>query len=137
MIAEQSFECSVETIREVRKWIADTLAGERTPRDIVEGILLAASEAVTNAVVHGYEKSRRGRVDVRIQVAVDSIAITVRDYGTGFGRKPYTPPDTSVPHEGGYGVFLLRNLMDDVKVTTHEDGTEVHMVKALKPGIAS
>lgn len=137
MTAEKSFDCSVETISNVRKWIGEALAAERTPQDVIDAVLLAVSEAATNAVVHGYADTRRGRLDVRVSVDGASLGVTVRDYGAGFGKKQYTPPDTSLAHEGGYGVFLLRNLMDEVEVQTLEDGTEVRMKKTFKPGSAA
>jgi anti-sigma regulatory factor (Ser/Thr protein kinase) len=131
--AEKSFECSLETIKDVRHWIVDVLSVEHTPENIMNDVVLATSEAVTNAVVHGYEKTRRGRVDLSVQVSNDSIVLTVRDYGAGFGQKSYTAPDTSSPHEGGYGVYLVHKLMDEVTLSSHEKGTELRMKKVTKP----
>ena len=109
------------------------LNSQRVPESVVNDVILAASEAVTNAVVHGYEETRRGIVDLSLNVSADSVSLSVRDYGTGFGKKPYAAPDTRIPHEGGYGVYLVHSLMDEVTVTPLDKGTEVRMKKAIKP----
>ena len=134
MDAIKTFECTLDTVKEIRGWISGILSAHHTPQDVVGDVILAASEAVTNSLVHGYAETHRGRVDLRIQVSNGSILITVRDYGSGLGRTPYVVPDTSVPHEGGYGVYLVRSLMDEVEVLSADPGTEVRMKKLLKPG---
>ena len=131
--AAKSFDCSLERIKEVRQWIVDVLISQHTPEAVVDDVILAASEAVTNSVVHGYEETRRGTVDLSLQVSADSVSLTIRDYGTGFGKKPYAAPDTRIPHEGGYGVYLVHTLMDEVTLTSLENGTELRMKKAIKP----
>ena len=132
MEASTSFECSLETIKDVRQWIVDVLSSNNTPKEVVTDLILAASEAVTNSVVHGYAKTRRGRVDLRLEVTNGFVSLTVRDYGSGFGRKLYTKPDTSVAQEGGYGVYLVHSLMDEVTLTSLDPGTEVRMKKLIK-----
>jgi anti-sigma regulatory factor (Ser/Thr protein kinase) len=133
----KSFECSLDTIKDVRHWIMDALSLHRMPDDVIGDVVLAASEAVTNSVVHGYEETRRGRVDVSIQVTADSVSLTVRDYGSGFSGKPYDAPDTSTPHEGGYGVYLVHSLMDEVTLLSLDQGTELRMKKVIKSKTSS
>lgn len=137
MDVAKSFECSLETIKEVRQWIADVLSAQHAPVDVVNDVVLAASEAVTNSIVHGYAATRQGRVDMSVQLSEGSISLTIRDYGSGLGRKPYTAPDTSIPHEGGYGVYLVRSLMDEVTLLSLDKGTELRMKKVIKPNTGS
>jgi anti-sigma regulatory factor (Ser/Thr protein kinase) len=137
VIAAKTFDCTLETVKDVRGWIVDVLSAHKTPMDVIGDVVLATSEAVTNAVVHGYEETHKGRVDMSIQLSDSSVTITIRDYGSGLGRKPYTAPDTGIPHEGGYGVYLLHSLMDEVEVRSLDKGTEVRMKKLIKPNTES
>lgn len=137
VITEKIIDCSLETMKDVRRWIVDVLSAQAVPEDVLSDVVLASSEAVTNAVVHGYEETRRGRVDLKIQISDSSVSLTIRDYGSGLGRKPYAPPDTSLPHEGGYGVYLLHSLMDEVEIVSLDKGTEVRMQKVIKPDTKS
>ena len=137
MSAAKTFECTLETIKEVRQWIVDNLSAHGTPDNVVSDVVLAASEAVTNAVVHGYAETRRGRVDLSLEISDGSLVLTIRDYGSGLGRKPYAAPDTRIPHEGGYGVYLVQSLMDEVEMKSLNQGIEVRMKKAFKTGTGS
>ena len=128
----KSFDCDVETVKEIRAWISTRLTSRGVPAAAVDDIILAASEAVTNAIMHGYAPSHRGRVDVSIQRSSDSVSLTVRDYGDGFRGDRYSAPDLSAPQENGYGVYLMHALMDSVDVQNAEKGTQVRMIRSLR-----
>lgn len=128
----KSFDCNVDTIKDIRAWISTLLTNRGVPAPAVDDLLLAASEAITNAILHGYAPANRGRVDVHIERSGDSVALTVRDYGEGFRADSYSAPDLSVPQENGYGVYLMHALMDSVDVQNADRGTEVRMVRSLR-----
>lgn len=95
-----------------------------------DAIELALTEALANAVVHG----AKGDPDktVECDVACDEargILIVVRDPGPGFD--PATIPNPvageNVYSNHGRGIFLINQLMDEVKFA--RNGTEIHMVK--------
>jgi stage II sporulation protein AB (anti-sigma F factor) len=133
----RTFDCSLDTVREVRHWIAEVLTAQRAPENVISDIVLAASEAVTNAIVHGYPETRSGAVDVAIRVTAGSVELTIRDYGDGFGGKPYAPPDTTAAHEGGYGVYLVHSLMDEVTLRPLVKGMELQMKKLFNTSAGS
>ncbi len=91
---------------------------------------LALREALTNAVVHGCKEDPAQTV--HIWVLCDDtrgMLIVVRDSGQGFDPRSIPSPTTG---EGlyashGRGVFLINELMDDVRFT--RGGTEIHMRK--------
>jgi serine/threonine-protein kinase RsbW len=131
MEKKRTFLCSSATIKEVREWIADLLLKRDAPPKFVNDVVLAASEAVTNSVVHSYETTHEGPVDVRLLICGNAVHLKIRDYGAGLAIKNYQPPDLDTPHEGGYGLFLIHRLMDSVTVKPLDRGTEIHMIKQL------
>ncbi len=131
METAKSFECDIGTVREVRTWIAGILLAQNTPQNIINDIILSASEAVTNSILHGYADTHAGRIDVRVLLLPDSISLTIRDYGSGIGNKHLMSPDLNIPHDGGYGVYLIHALMDRVNVKSLDKGTELHMTKSI------
>ncbi len=133
MTAAKTFECDIESIKNVRHWIVDVLSAQNLPEDVVNDLALAANEAVTNSVVHGYAETGHGRVDLSVQLSNGFVSLTIRDYGCGLGGKYYAPPDTRIPLEGGYGIYLLHSLMDEFRVLSLDEGIEVQMKKILKP----
>ncbi|MGE5314427.1 MAG: ATP-binding protein [Acidobacteriota bacterium] len=127
MHAHSTFHCTPENVKDVRTWISGTLLTGGVEPDVVNRILLAASEAVTNCIVHGYKPRREGRVDVSIDIGMPSVQLVVRDYGAGLQMDQYDSPDTDLASEGGYGIYLIRSLMDDVRLAPQIDGTELTM----------
>ncbi len=79
----------------------------------VEDIRLAAGEALSNAVEHGRGRRSPGFA-VFCSFEDDELTVEVRDNGPGFGeRDPERPLDPETPPRG-YGVYLMRRLMNRV-----------------------
>ena len=95
-----------------------------------DAIELALTEALANAVVHGAkaDPSKIVECDV-VSNEVKSILIVVRDPGDGFdpGQIPNPLGGESVYSDHGRGIFLINQLMDEVKFL--KNGTEIHMIK--------
>jgi serine/threonine-protein kinase RsbW len=127
----KQFLCNPATIRNVRQWIAEVLLDRGAPAPFVNDLVLAASEAVTNSVTHSYESTHEGIVDVQILFSGNEVHLVVRDYGASLAIKEYQAPNLTIPHEGGYGLFLIRALVNTVTFVPLEQGTEIHMVKKL------
>jgi serine/threonine-protein kinase RsbW len=95
-----------------------------------DAIELALTEALANAVVHGAKADPSKIVECDVVANEDqSILIVVRDPGKGFD--PVDIPDPlrgeSVYSDHGRGIFLINQLMDEVKFL--KNGTEIHMIK--------
>jgi serine/threonine-protein kinase RsbW len=91
---------------------------------------LALTEALANAVVHGAKADPTKIVECDVVCNEDeSILIVVRDPGTGFkpGEIPNPLQGESVYSDHGRGIFLINQLMDEVKFL--KNGTEIHMIK--------
>lgn len=95
-----------------------------------DAIELSLQEALANAVVHGAKEDPSKTVECL--VACDEqrgILIIVRDPGPGFdpGAIPACTMGENLYSNHGRGIFLINQLMDEVKF--HKNGTEIHMVK--------
>ena len=98
-------------------------------------IKTAVSEAVTNAIVHGYE-SMSGLVTLPCQWKERLVTITVEDKGCGISdvAMARTPLFTTKPEleRSGMGFTVMESFMDSVEVYSKEhSGTKVVMVKKL------
>jgi serine/threonine-protein kinase RsbW len=85
-------------------------------------VLLAVSEAATNAVLHAYlEAGRPGPLLLSARLMDDIVHVVVRDHGRGMTPRPDSPGL-------GLGLPLMTRLADAVQISTHPDGgTEVRM----------
>ncbi len=90
-------------------------------------------EALANAVLYGNREDPGKRIRLEIAFLRYSIEARVTDEGPGFD--PETVPDPTTPENierpGGRGLFLMRNLMDEVRY--NEAGNSVTLVLHLEP----
>jgi serine/threonine-protein kinase RsbW len=85
-------------------------------RDMVTyNVELAVYEACTNIVEHAYGKAG-GRIEVTVTLASlpNRLIVDLVDFGVGFDLAAIPDPDLDVPKVHGYGLFLVRELMDEV-----------------------
>ena len=89
---------------------------------------VALGEALQNAIIYGNRQDPSKNVHVDIEVRVRRVEIRVRDEGEGFD--PNGVPDPRVPgrvdREDGRGLFLIRQLVDDVSF--NDRGNSICMV---------
>ncbi len=99
-------------------------------------IKTAVSEAVTNAIVHGYRNSS-GKVEMTVRAREDNtIIIKISDKGCGIEdvKKAMEPLFTSAPEEerAGLGFAVMESFMDKVSVKSSPGkGTAVTMTRKL------
>ena len=80
-------------------------------------VLIAVTEAVNNAIIHGNKFSIDLPVSVDVLDTDESFAFRITDAGTGFDFTNL--PDPTAPEnlekENGRGIFLIRNLSDNLE----------------------
>ena len=95
----------------------------------------AVSEAVTNAIIHGYE-DREGIVKIECKMYAGSIQIEISDTGKGIENidRAREPLYTSKPNleRSGMGFTIMESFMDDVKIESIVGlGTKVTLKKLI------
>ncbi|WP_069649357.1 anti-sigma F factor [Caloranaerobacter ferrireducens] len=96
----------------------------------------AVSEAVTNAIIHGYE-NKMGIITIECRIIKNKLEIIVEDKGKGIEdiEKAMEPFYTSRPEmeRSGMGFTVMETFMDELKVQSEVGkGTIVKMVKVFK-----
>ncbi len=105
----------------------------------IADIKTAVSEAVTNAIVHGYEGTR-GMVTLRATIQDRNLlTIEIQDSGRGIPdvSKAMEPFYTTHPEQerSGMGFAVMQTFMDDLMVhSTPGSGTTVRMSKRIHSG---
>ncbi len=100
-----------------------------------EDVKTAVSEAVTNAVIHGY-RDTEGAVEMELSLSGRELTVTVRDQGAGIEdiEKARMPMFTTRPEEerSGMGFTIMESFMDELEVESSPGaGTRVTMKKRL------
>ncbi|WP_344424708.1 ATP-binding protein [Pseudonocardia ailaonensis] len=101
------------------------------PEDERVDVILAVSEACTNAVKHAYRGGAPGDVDVVARLVLGPgerrVAVRVRDWGAW---RPEPRPDS---HDGGFGLTTMKACMEKVTIRREPDGTVVTLTSVPVP----
>ena len=105
----------------------------------VADVKTAVSEAVTNAIIHGYE-SRIEKITLRCKTCGDTLYIEIEDHGKGMEdvKKAMEPLFTTRPEldRSGMGFSFMEAFMDQVEVSSKPGkGTIVKMQKTIGKGM--
>jgi serine/threonine-protein kinase RsbW len=96
-------------------------------------LAISLDEAITNAIRHGNKYDKQKTVYICAEISAEAARFTVRDEGDGFDPaalpNPLDPDNLLKP--SGRGIFLMRQLMDEVKY--NERGNEVTLTKFPTP----
>lgn len=102
MSEERSYPPEPSAVREVRRFVAEAVAG--LPLDRVDAIVLAASELAANSVRHA-----RTPFTVSVERDTRRVRVMVEDEGTG--RPQVQDPDPLTP--SGRGLLIVARMSDD------------------------
>ncbi len=96
-------------------------------------IHLAVHEACANIIEHAYAGQAAGRIALAITLhkGQHRLMVELRDTGRSFNIEQVPEPDLESLQEGGYGLFLMRSLMDEVIYQPGVDGNYWQLVKHL------
>lgn len=105
----------------------------------LQDVKTAVSEAVTNAIVHGYEE-HGGRIVMEACLENGILQVSITDKGIGIEdvSRAMQPMYTNKPdcERSGMGFAFMEAFMDKVEVeSTPGEGTSVHMWKAFKGAV--
>jgi stage II sporulation protein AB (anti-sigma F factor) len=99
----------------------------------IEEIKVAVSEAVSNAVIHGYG-DKVGQIEFAMTLGEDKLEYVITDQGRGIedialARQPSYSTD---PERMGLGFVFMESFMDQVDIeSTAGQGTKVVLIKKL------
>jgi anti-sigma regulatory factor (Ser/Thr protein kinase) len=101
---------SVQSARDAVTGFAEGRGGD------LEGIALAVSEAVTNAVLHAFRGREQGTIEVRAGLSGEELVVSVGDDGVGMR------PNTESPGLG-LGLSLIGSVADGLEIEKRDPGT--------------
>lgn len=125
---ELSFKSKPENIAIVERLIDEICEKHSVIEEHYGDILIAMTEGVNNAIVHGNKLDIRKNVSVEYETRKKDLFFRITDEGPGFDYDNL--PDPTAPENlerpNGRGVFLMRNLADEC--TFEDDGRVVEVV---------
>ena len=124
-LTESIFKSDLDHLASMRDFVQDaleeSLSGKLTDEDVAK-VILAAHEAATNIIKHAHKN--RGEESIRFEVGIYSawffIRLTYKSdlFDWGHWRMPFS----AGMGEGGYGMYIMSQVMDSVLYTNDDSG---------------
>lgn len=108
----------------------------RMTADKIDEVRMAVVEACINAIEHSRAPDRKVYLTFEVlgEREPEILRITVRDEGVGFAPEDVEEPSIerkiSAARKRGWGLKIIRGLMDTVEIVSGTDGTSIVMTKA-------
>lgn len=117
IVTEMVLPSDYQSLIEVEKLVGEICEDFGVKEDAFGNVLIAVSEAVNNAIQHGNKDLTDAKVEVKVGSHQELFCIQIKDQGTGFHYQEL--PDPTAPEnllkDSGRGVFLMKNLADEVE----------------------
>jgi PAS domain S-box-containing protein len=116
-------------VGELRRGVAAFARAHGAGEDVVENVMLAVSEAVTNAIIHAFVGRERGHVTITAEAGEGSLLVRVLDDGRGMTPHPDSPGL-------GLGLTMMASMATrcDIREGPGGHGTEVRLMFSA-PGV--
>jgi serine/threonine-protein kinase RsbW len=92
-----------------------------------EDVALATQEALKNVIQHACPADNN--MHFECEVTDEKLVVEVTDLGSGFDTETLDDAEDHLLAIHGRGIQLIRGLMDEVSITSDQEGTLVHMEK--------
>ena len=122
--------------------VSESVAGLNLPARRLERLKTAVAEATMNAIEHGNDNRRDVAVDIEVVLSGAEIVVAITDRGgrgdagrldAGGGEVPDLARKLGGHEEpGGWGLFLIREMVDGVEVTTNGERRTVRLTMRTK-----
>ena len=127
---ELVIEAIAENLYEVLEFVNTELDGMGAHSELQMQISIAVEEIFSNIVHYAYHPDV-GSVAVRVTVGHE-VTIEFEDCGVPYNPLEAPPPDIDASLDereiGGLGVFMVKNIMDEVEYR-HEEGKNILIIK--------
>ena len=96
------------------------------PDEKLTNVLLAVTEATTNAIIHANKCNKNKKVTIDALVENSKLIIKIKDEGEGFDPSsiPYPTEPENLLKDSGRGIYLMRVYMDDLQYNRTPSGME-------------
>ena len=122
---------SLEQLSRIRDFVVDSVTPLGVSPATIDDLRLAVDEAVTNVITHGYG----GPGDIELELGTDDVdlIIVLRDQAPSFDPAHAPAVNLEPPGErdnpGGFGVYLMKSVMDEIRYQSSDTGNELTMIK--------
>ena len=119
----------LNSLSRFRQFIKSVCDGAGVGEGACYNLQLAADEACTNIITHGYAGMNPGSIILELKASPEFVVMTITDFG-----HPFEPVETPAPDieaimldkpTGGFGLYIIYQTMDKVDYQTSAFGNHL------------
>jgi anti-sigma regulatory factor (Ser/Thr protein kinase) len=103
------------------------------PAALIPSINLVLEEALTNVIFYAYEEDTENEIEVDFELKDKQLILVITDSGKPFDPTKKSEPDINLSAEdrpiGGLGIFLIKQVMDEVSYQRNGKFNQLTMLK--------
>lgn len=107
------------------------------PSSFIMDFTLSAEELLTNIISYGYEDTAEHLIQLQLQCNATTITLCIKDDGRAYNPLTRPLPDITAGVQerpiGGLGIYLVRQLMDQVEYFRSDEKNILTLTKKLPP----
>ncbi len=132
---ELRLKSEIKEVRKVERFVKKIAAEQGFSDSCLHDVMLVITEATNNAVLHGNRLDTSKHAWLRCEVSGSELYVEVRDEGSGFDPNALPNPldEENLLKPSGRGVFLIKQLAEDVRYEFSDRGTTVRFRIKFKP----
>jgi serine/threonine-protein kinase RsbW len=124
---------NIRDVVTIREFVVQASRELSADERIIPDLELVADELCSNVINHAYD-GQAGWIEITVEPVEQGVQLVIRDWGQSFDPATVPVPNVDAPLEertlGGLGLFLVRNLMDEVHF--RRNGRDGNLVTAVK-----
>jgi serine/threonine-protein kinase RsbW len=99
-----------------------------------DNMAIALTELAVNAMVHGNKEDPKKKITFHAIFGENTLQVSIKDEGDGFNPAKLADPTNSnnILKEHGRGIFLVQNLIDEVRFDASESGMIIILTEKVK-----
>jgi phosphoserine phosphatase RsbU/P len=117
MNSHLSIPALTENLARLRAWLAEEMRSVGCSPEEIEEMMLAADEAATNIILHGYRQPE-GEIEIDVEAEAGALRVRFRDHAPPFDPTRVPPRDVdralAQGQPGGMGIDLIRRVTDEM-----------------------
>ncbi|MDD2204792.1 MAG: SpoIIE family protein phosphatase [Bacteroidales bacterium] len=127
---------NIEEINKLHVFIEEISQDINLPADLSMQMDLALEEIVSNVILYAYKDLKNKKIEITAEMHGQELIFTVIDAGEPFDPTAKEDPDISLSAEdrpiGGLGVYIVKQLMDEISYTRRDNHNILKMKKNIE-----
>jgi len=133
--------CKLSNLKVFRDFVTQFLNAYALTEVVVNQIILAVDEITANLIIHANNEDESKSIKLTILQVGESFMFELSDNGKPFDPEKYKIPDMkdkiARKEPGGWGLVLVKNIMDKVEFDTQGNHNVCRLYKNVSKSLAS